>query len=230
MRIVWELSERLPQNAIVAADSGSVANWYARFLKMRGDVRGSLSGTLATMGAAVPYAIGAKFAHPDRPAIALAGDGAMQMNGLAELLTMKRYAGRWADPRLITAVLHNNDLNQVTWELRAMGGAPKFEESQNLPDVSYADVAATMGLHAVAVDADDDIGAAWDEALASDRPTVLDIRCDPEMPPIPPHATFEQAKELTESILKGDPEAWHLMMQGIKTKAQEFVPHRPGRR
>src|SRR6476661_4349672 len=141
MRIVWELSERLPPDAIVAADSGSVANWYARFLKMRGDVRGSLSGTLATMGAAVPYAIGAKFAHPDRPAIALIGDGAMQMNGLAELLTMKRYAARWSDPRLITAVLHNNDLNQVTWELRAMGGAPKFEESQVLPDVSYADFA-----------------------------------------------------------------------------------------
>jgi pyruvate dehydrogenase (quinone) len=230
MRIAWELSERLPADAILTADSGSSTNWYARCIRFRDGMRGSLSGTLATMGAGVPYAIGAKFAHPDRPVIALVGDGAMQMNGMAELLTIRRYHHQWSDPRLIVCVFHNNDLNQVTWELRAMGGAPKFEESQNLPDVSYADVAATMGLHAVAVDADDDIGAAWDEALASDRPTVLDIRCDPEMPPIPPHATFEQAKELTESILKGDPEGWHLMMQGIKTKAQEFVPHRPGRR
>ena len=226
MRIVWELSERLPHNAIVAADSGSVANWYARFLKMRGDVRGSLSGTLATMGAAVPYAIGAKFAHPDRPAIALAGDGAMQMNGLAELLTMKRYAGRWADPRLITAVLHNNDLNQVTWELRAMGGAPKFEESQVLPDVSYADFANGLGLLGITVTSPDELGPAWDAALAADRPAVLDVHCDPEVPPIPPHAEFAEVKSMMQAMLKGDPGGLHLVAQGIKTKIQEALPGR----
>ena len=178
------------------------------------------------MGPAVPYAIGAKFAHPDRPVIALVGDGAMLMNGLAELLTIRRYRHLWADQRLIVCVFHNNDLNQVTWELRAMGGAPKFEESQSLPDVSYADVARSMGLKAIAVDTDDAIGPAWDEALAASEPTVLDMRCDPEMPPIPPHATYEQAKDLLESIVKGDPERWHLIVQGLKTKAQEFVPHR----
>ncbi len=226
MRIAWELSQRLPSNAIVTADSGSSTNWYARCLKFREGMRGSLSGTLATMGPGVPYAIGAKFAHPDRPVIAMVGDGAMQMNGMAELLTIRRYRDLWPDPRLIVCVFHNNDLNQVTWELRAMGGEPKFEESQALPDLSYADVARTIGLNAVAVDTDDAIGAAWDEALAADGPTVLDIRCDPEMPPIPPHATYEQAKELVESILKGDPARWHLMAQGMKTKAQEFVPHR----
>ncbi|BBX51806.1 thiamine pyrophosphate-requiring protein [Mycolicibacterium poriferae] len=226
MRIAWELSERLPSNAIVTADSGSSTNWYARMLKFKEGMRGSLSGTLATMGPGVPYAIGAKFAHPDRPVIALVGDGAMQMNGLAELLTIRRYAELWPDKRLIVCVFHNNDLNQVTWELRAMGGAPKFEESQSLPDVSYADVARAMGLHAVAVDTEDGVGPAWDEALGADGPVLLDIRCDPAVPPIPPHATFEQAKELTESILKGDSNAFHLMMQGAKTKAQEFVPHR----
>ena len=226
MRIAWELSERLPSNAIVTADSGSSTNWYARMLKFKAGMRGSLSGTLATMGPGVPYAIGAKFAHPDRPVIALVGDGAMQMNGLAELLTIRRYAELWPDKRLIVCVFHNNDLNQVTWELRAMGGAPKFEESQSLPDVSYADVARAMGLHAVAVDTEDGVGPAWDEALGADGPVLLDIRCDPAVPPITPHATFEQAKELTESILKGDPNAFHLMMQGAKTKAQEFVPHR----
>src|SRR5215212_7428896 len=226
MRIVWELSERLPHDAIVAADSGSVANWYARFLKMRGDVRGSLSGTLATMGAAVPYAIGAKFAHPDRPAIALTGDGAMQMNGLAELLTMKRYAGRWGDPRLITAVLHNNDLNQVTWELRAMGGAPKFEGSQVLPDVSYADFASGLGLLAITVTSPDELGPAWDAALAADRPAVLDVHCDPEVPPIPPHAEFEQVKSMMQAMVKGDPGGLHLVAQGVKTKLQEALPHR----
>jgi pyruvate dehydrogenase (quinone) len=226
MRIAWELSQRLPANAIVTADSGSSTNWYARCLRFRDGVRGSLSGTLATMGPAVPYAIGAKFAHPDRPVIALVGDGAMQMNGLAELLTIKRYHEQWSDQRLIVCVFHNNDLNQVTWELRAMGGAPKFEESQSLPDVSYADIARTMGLNAIAVDTEDGIAGAWEQALSDDRPTVLDIRCDPEVPPIPPHATYEQIKEMTAAVLKGDPNAWHLIYQGAKTKAQEFVPHR----
>jgi len=226
MRIVWELSQRLPHNAIVAADSGSAANWYARHLRIRGDVRGSLSGTLASMGPAVPYAIGAKFAHPDRPAIAITGDGAMQMNGMAELLTIARYAERWSDPRLVVAVLHNNDLNQVTWELRAMGGAPKFTESQVLPDVSYADFARGLGLEAITVRSPDELGPAWDRVLAADRPAVLDVICDPEVPPIPPHATWEQIESATQALLKGDPNAVHLVVQGLKTKVQEFLPGR----
>ncbi|RDH75113.1 thiamine pyrophosphate-requiring protein [Mycolicibacterium moriokaense] len=226
MRVAWELSQRLPANAVISADSGSSTNWYARCLRFREGVRGSLSGTLATMGPGVPYAIGAKFAHPDRPVIAMVGDGAMQMSGLAELLTISRYYHQWPDKRLIVCVFHNNDLNQVTWELRAMSGSPKFEESQSLPDISYAQVAQTMGLNAIPVDNENDIGAAWDQALSADRPTVLDIRCDPEVPPIPPHATFEQMKDMVEAVLKGDANAWHLMYQGTKTKAQEFVPRR----
>ncbi|MEV6767935.1 thiamine pyrophosphate-requiring protein [Nocardia sp. NPDC051030] len=226
MRVVWELSQRIPDNAMVTADSGSSTNWYARCLRMHGDMRGSLSGTLATMGPGVPYAIGAKFAHPDRPAIALVGDGAMQMNGLAELLTIARYQDRWTDPRLIVCVFHNNDLNQVTWELRAMGGAPKFEESQTLPDISYADVARAAGLAAIPVDSAEDVGPAWEAALEADRPVLLDIRTDPEVPPIPPHATWEQMKDTAEAVLRGDPGGWHLVAQGAKTKAQEIFPAR----
>ena len=226
MRIVWELSQRLPDNAVITADSGSAANWYARHLRIRGGMRSSLSGTLATMGPGVPYAIGAKFALPDRPAIALVGDGAMQMNGMAELLTMARYAHLWSDPRCVVCVLHNNDLNQVTWEMRAMSGAPKFEPSQVLPDVSYADFARGVGFDAVTVTSPDELGPAWDRALAADRPALLDVHCDPEVPPIPPHATFEQAKSAAQAVLGGDPEAFHLVVQGVKTKLQEFVPGR----
>jgi pyruvate dehydrogenase (quinone) len=222
MRIVWELSGRVPVNAIVTADSGSAANWYARQLRMRGTMRGSLSGTLATMGAAVPYAIGAKFAHPNRPVVALVGDGAMQMNGLAELITLARYRHRWADQRCVICVLHNNDLNQVTWELRAMGGAPKFEESQVLPDVSYADFARVIGLEAIAVDHPEELGPAWDRAFSADGPVLLDVRCDPDVPPIPPHATPEQIKSLTEAVLRGDPDAWDVVVKGVRTKVQEF--------
>ncbi|TDQ00358.1 thiamine pyrophosphate-requiring protein [Labedaea rhizosphaerae] len=224
MRIVSELSARIPDDAIVASDSGSAANWYARNLRVRGDIRCSLSGTLATMGPAVPYVIGAKFAHPGRPAIALTGDGAMQMNGMAELITIARYHRNWEDPRCIVCVLHNNDLNQVTWELRAMGGAPKFEQSQALPDVDYAGFARSLGLGAMTVTDPDDLAGAWETALSADVPTVLDVHCDPEVPPIPPHATFEQVKSAAQAVLKGDPDALHLMVQGAKTKLQEFLP------
>jgi pyruvate dehydrogenase (quinone) len=226
MRLFSELSVRLPDDAIVTADSGSAANWYARQLRFRGSMRGSLSGTLATMGPAVPYAIGAKFAQPDRPAVALAGDGAMQMNGMAELITIAHYWREWSDPRLVVAVLHNNDLNQVTWEMRAMSGAPKFVESQSLPDVSYAAFAASLGLQAITVESPDDIGPAWDRALGADRPTVLDVRCDPNVPPIPPHSTFEQMKDAAQALLHGDENRWGVVKEGMRTKLQEVLPSR----
>ncbi len=228
MRIFWELSSRLPDDVIVTADSGSSANWYARHLKFTGHMRGSLSGTLATMGPGVPYAIGAKFAHPERPAVAMVGDGAMQMNGLAELITIKRYWQEWSDPRLVVAVLHNNDLNQVTWEMRAMEGAPKFIESQQLPDVDYAGWAESLGFGVRTVTDPEELGAAWDYALRADRPTLLDIHCDPNVPPIPPHATFEQMKDAAAALAKGDTDRWGVIKEGLKTKAQEFVPHGRG--
>ena len=226
MRLFSELSPRLPDNAIVTADSGSAANWYARQLKFRGDIRGSLSGNLATMGPGVPYGIGAKFGNPERPVIVFAGDGAMQMNGLAELITIKHYWREWSDPRLIVAILHNNDLNQVTWEMRAMEGAPKFTESQTLPDVDYAAFAAGLGLLAITVDKPEDLGSAWDRALAADRPTVLDVWCSPNIPPIPPHSTYEQMKDAAFAMLRGDEDRWSIVKEGIKTKAQEFLPHK----
>jgi pyruvate dehydrogenase (quinone) len=225
MRIFHEFSKQAPENCIIAADSGSAANWYARNIRFRGQMRGSLSGNLATMGPAVPYAIGAKFAHPDRPAIAFEGDGAMQMNGLAELLTVARYYHEWSDPRLVVAVLHNNDLNQVTWELRAMGGSPKFVESQALPDASYADFAASIGLGSLTVTDPEHLEDAWRQALSADKPFVLDVHCDPDIPPIPPHATLEQMSDMAQALIKGDPSRWGVIKEGIKTKAQEFLPH-----
>jgi pyruvate dehydrogenase (quinone) len=228
MKLFADLSPRLPDDVIVTADSGSSANWYARNLRFRGNMRGSLSGNLATMGPGVPYAIGAKIAHPDRPVIAFAGDGAMQMNGLAELITIAHYWQDWSDPRLIVAVLHNNDLNQVTWEMRAMSGAPKFVESQSLPDVDYAGFATSLGLAGVVVDKPDQIATAWENALAAQRPTVLDVHCDPNTPPIPPHAQLGQMTAAAKAMLAGDEDRWGVLAQGVKTKLQEFLPHRGG--
>ncbi|MGV0643106.1 thiamine pyrophosphate-requiring protein [Mycolicibacterium sp. XJ2546] len=228
LRLFAELSPQLPGNAIVTADSGSAANWYARMLRFRDDIRGSLSGTLATMGPGVPYGIGAKFAEPGRPVIVFEGDGAMQMNGLAELITVKRYWQEWGDPRLVVAILHNNDLNQVTWEMRAMAGAPKFVESQSLPDVDYAAFAAGLGLNAMVIKDPEELPDAWRDALSADRPTVLDVFTDPDMPPIPPHAEWDQAKAAATAVLKGDEDRWGFIVTGLKTKAQEFMPHKNG--
>ncbi|MET9444959.1 thiamine pyrophosphate-requiring protein [Streptomyces sp. NPDC006610] len=221
------LDPLLPANAIVTSDSGSTANWYARHLTMRPGMRGSLSGTLATMGCAVPYAIGAKFAHPDRPVVALVGDGAMQMNGLAEMITAAKYRDAWEDPRLVVGVWNNRDLNQVTWELRAMGGAPSFLPSQELPDVQYAAFARSLGLTGIRVEKPQDVEAAWRAGLEADGPAVIEFLTDPAVPPIPPHATWEQMEATAASLLRGDADRGSVLKQGIKSKMQEFLTQRP---
>ncbi|MCB5164993.1 thiamine pyrophosphate-requiring protein [Streptomyces bambusae] len=222
--VVHALDALLPDDVMLAADSGSVANWYARHLRIRGSMRGTLSGTLATMGPGVPYAVGAKFAFPGRPAIALVGDGAMQMNGMAELITIAKYHRQWTDPRLVVAVLNNGDLNQVTWDLRAFEGSPQFEESQSLPDVRYADFAVGIGLAGERVEEPGGVAPAWRRALAADRPYVLDFRTDPAFPPIPPHTTFAQAKATAGALLRGDGDRGSVVRQGLRSKVQEFLP------
>jgi pyruvate dehydrogenase (quinone) len=225
-RVFLELSRRLPGDCILSADSGSAANWYARDLKLRRGMKASLSGTLATMGPGVPYAIAAKFAFPDRVAIALVGDGAFQMNGMNELITIARHWREWSDPRLVVLVLHNDDLNQVTWEQRVLEGDPKFEASQSLPEFEYARYAELVGLHGVRVDDPDRVGAAWDEALAADRPVLLEAIVDPEVPPLPPHVTLDQARALMHAVWAGDPSSRHLLGQSFRQKLAELLPGR----
>ncbi|MGE3513042.1 MAG: thiamine pyrophosphate-requiring protein [Vicinamibacterales bacterium] len=225
-RVFHELSPRLPDRAIIAADSGSGANWFARDLKIRPGMLASLSGTLATMGPAVPYSIAAKFCHPDRVAIAIAGDGAMQMNGLNGLITIAKYWSEWRDPRLVVLVLNNRDLNQVTWEQRALAGDPRFAATQEIPDFPYARYAESLGLLGVRVDQPDQIANALDQVLAADRPAVLEAVVDPDVPPLPPHITLEQAKNFATSVLKGDAEALGFITQTVKDAAESFVPRR----
>ena len=217
--LFWELSERLPDNAIISADSGTSANWFARALRLRRGMKASLSGTLATMCPGVPYTTAAKFCFPDRVAIGFVGDGAMQMLGINALITIAQYWRRWSDPRAIIAVLNNGDLNQVTWELRGMGGTPKIEETQHVPAFAFADYAEMLGLNAVRVGAPEDVGPAWDAALAADRPTLIDARVDPTVPTLPPHITRSQAKSYAKALLKGDPEAramvWHTLERSL---------------
>ena len=204
-RVFTELSPRVPDRAILTSDSGSCANWYARDVQMRRGMMGSLSGGLASMGAGVPYAIAAKFAYPDRPVIAMVGDGAMQMNNMAELITVAKYHHKWANKTFVVCVLNNEDLNQVTWEQRVMEGNPKAEMTQRLPDMPYHKFAEMIGLKGIFVDDPGQLGSAWEEALSAGKPCVLEVKTDPEVPPLPPHIKFEQAKAFMTSALKGDP-------------------------
>lgn len=222
--VAWELSSRLPENVILTSDSGSCANWYARDIRIRPGMMASLSGGLASMGAAVPYAIAAKYAHPDRPVIGLVGDGAMQMNNMTELITVAKYWRNWADHRFIICVFNNEDLNQVTWEQRVMEGDPKFEASQRIPNVPYHRFAELIGLKGIFVDRPENLGSAWDEALASDRPVLLEVKTDPEVPPMPPHLTFEQVKNLTASVVKGDPESEGVIRGTVRQVLSSVLP------
>ncbi len=222
--VAWELSSRLPDNVILTSDSGSCANWYARDIKIRPGMMASLSGGLASMGAAVPYAIAAKYAHPDRPVIGLVGDGAMQMNNMAELITVSKYWRDWADHRFIICVFNNEDLNQVTWEQRVMEGDPKFEASQGIPNVPYHRFAELIGLKGLFVDRPENLGHAWDEALASDRPVLLEVKTDPEVPPMPPHLTFEQVKNLTSTLIKGDPNEGGIIRGTVRQVLSSVLP------
>jgi pyruvate dehydrogenase (quinone) len=223
-RVFMELSPRLPDNCILTADSGSGTSWWARNLKVRRGMLASVSGNLATMGNAVPYAVAAKFAYPDRPCIAVVGDGAMQMNGLNVLITIEKYWRGWADPRLLVLVLNNGDLNMVTWEQRVLAGDPKFEASQELPDFPYATYAQMLGLGGIKVDRPQFIADAWDQALAADKPTVVEFLVDPEVPPLPPHISFEQAVAFWKSIYKGDPNKWRMIRQSFKELADSYLP------
>jgi pyruvate dehydrogenase (quinone) len=223
-RVAHELSDRLPDRAIVAADSGTTTVWYARNLRFRRGMMGSVSGTLATMGCAVPYAIAAKFAHPDRPVISLVGDGAMQMNGMAELITVAKYWRRWSDPRLIVMVLNNRDLAYVTWEERVQAGDPKWEASQAIPDLPYADFAKMIGLDGLRVEHPEQVGPAWDRALSAQRPFVLDMVTDPNVPPLPPHITLKQARAFMGAMLAGEPEAGSIIANTARGLMRSFMP------
>jgi len=223
LRVFHELSPRLPDDCILTADSGSATNWWARHLKLRRGMRTALSGTLATMCPGVPYAFAAKMAYPDRPVIAALGDGAMQMLGINALIDIAARWEEWSNKELVILVLHNDDLNQVTWEQRVLAGDPKLEASQRLPDFPYADYARSLGLHGIKVEEPERVGDAWDEALNAGRPVLYEAVTDPEVPPLPPHIKFEQATALAKSLLKGDPHRGRVVSQSLKGKLKELT-------
>ena len=215
-RVFWELSPQLPDNAILTVDSGTSAAWYARDIRARRGMMGSVSGGLASMGNAVPYALAAKLCHPDRPVVALVGDGAMQMLGINGLITIAHHWKQWADPRLVVMVLNNGDLNMVTWEQRVSEGDPKFSASQDLPDFPFADFARLLGLRGVRVERPDQVAGAWALALSADRPVLLEFMTDPNVPPVPPHLSLQQAGRYMKALLQGDPDARQVVVATLR--------------
>src|SRR3954466_1703519 len=228
-RVVHELSKQLPAGAILAADSGSSTNWWARQLRVRKGMLAARSGRLAPRGPGTPYAIAAKFAYPERAVIAFVGDGAFQMNGMNELITVAKYRDRWSDQRLVFCIFNNQDLNQVTWEQRVLAGDPKFPGTQQIPDFPAARYAELVGLLGIRIDRPDDLAGAWSEVLSADRPAVLEVVVDPEIPPVHGNITVEQAKKLAKAMVKGDPERVGVMEKSLLGKLMEFKESLPGR-
>lgn len=223
-RIFWELSPRLPDNVIICGDCGSHTNWYARDVKIREGMMASLSGKLATMGSGMPYAIAAKMAYPDRPVLAIVGDGAMQMNGNAELITVKQYWERWSNPCFVVMVLANHDLNQVTWEQRALAGDPKFAPAQDVEDFPYAEYARMLGFKGIRVERPEHIAAAWEEAFAANCPVLIEFIADPDVPPLPPHIRWAQAKSYMTALAKGDPNELGIIRQTVRDMMAGLLP------
>lgn len=215
------LNRRLPENCIVTADAGSTADWYGHHIKLGPKMRGNLSGMLASMLAAMPYAVAAKFAYPDRPVVCTIGDGAFQMLGMNELITIKRHWKSWKDPRFIVLVLHNNDLSQVSWEMREVGD-PRFDTSQLVEDMDYAGFAEVLGLRGITVDQPDQVADAWDAAFSADRPVVLDVLTDANVPPLPAHISFEEAKGFLTSLVKGDPAESAVIRNSVRAMGAEL--------
>jgi pyruvate dehydrogenase (quinone) len=224
--VAWELSPRLPDNTILSADSGTTANWYGRDIKMHGSMMGSISGNLATMAAAVPYAIAAKFAYPDRPVVSLTGDGAVQMLGLDGFITVGKYWKEWPNPRLVFIVFNNRDLNQVSWEMRIEEGNPRLPLTQSIPDFPYDTFADSIGLMGIRVDKPEDLGAAFDKALSADRPVVMNVYTDPEIETLPPHISFEQEVNFSKTLIKGDTEEGGIVTKSIKGVIEGILPHK----
>jgi pyruvate dehydrogenase (quinone) len=202
----WQLSDRVPDDCLMAVDTGMSTTFFARAVRVRRRMQVGISGTLATMGPALSYALAGKLARPHQPAVALVGDGAMQMLGINALLTIAKYRERWSDPRFVIAVLNNRDLNMVTWELRGLGGSPKLPQTQDVPDFDYAAYARMIGLGGHRIDGPADVERVLDLAFSADHPVVIDVRADPNVIALPPHATWEQTTNFFSALGKSDPD------------------------
>ena len=221
-RLVFHsLNQQLPENAIITADAGSTADWYGHHIRLGRNQMGNLSGRMASMLASMPYAVAAKFAFPDRPVVCTIGDGAFQMLGMNDLITVKRHWQEWQSPIFVVMVLHNDDLNQVSWELRE-AGAPRWDTSQLVENVDYAGYAELLGLRGIRVDEPAQVDEAWRQAFSSDRPVLIDAYTDKNVPPLPAHITFEQAKGVAKSVLGGDPDAAKVVGHSARAVASEF--------
>jgi len=230
--VVRGLSQRLTDDAMIAVDCGTATSWYARDLDLRPGMLASLSGTLLSMGGGMPYALAAKHAHPDRPVLAIVGDGAMQMNGINELITVAQRWRTWSDPRFVVLVLNNRDLSFVAWEARAMQGEVPFDAAMDVPDLPYGRYAELLGLGGRRLEGPGEVDAALDEAFAARRPTVVDAVVDPAVPMIPPHVSLQQVLGTAKSQLRGDPAARDIVVEGaretIGAAARAVVRHVKG--
>jgi pyruvate dehydrogenase (quinone)/pyruvate oxidase len=213
--IAHELGRRLPDNAIVASDSGTITTWWARHIPSKRGQMHSCSGNLATMACGLPYAIAAQIAYPDRMVVAFVGDGGFSML-MAELATCVKY-----ELPVKIVVIKNNYLGQIMWEQMVFLGNPEF--ACDLQPIDFAAAARAFGVAGFTVDDPARAGDILDEALAHKGPALVEAVVDPHMPPLPAKIKTEQALHFAESLAKGTPERGKIVKSIFGSKIREMV-------
>jgi pyruvate dehydrogenase (quinone)/pyruvate oxidase len=213
-RVAWELSELAADDAIISADSGTITIWAARQFKIRREQKFSCSGNLSTMACALPYAIAAKLAYPDRQSIAFIGDGGFTML-MGEFLTAVKY-----QLPITVVIIKNNTLGQIKWEQIVFLGNPEYGCDLHNPD--FAKFAEACGGVGITVERPEEIRPALERALSSGRPTVIEVLVDPFEPPMPARLSAEQSLHFAEALAKGQPEGGKIALTIFRDKLNEL--------
>ncbi|HPQ17308.1 MAG TPA: thiamine pyrophosphate-dependent enzyme, partial [Bryobacteraceae bacterium] len=213
--VAWELGKRLPNNAIVSCDSGTIATWWARQIPVKRGQMHSLSGTLATMAAGLPYTIAAQIAYPNRPCFAFVGDGGFSML-MAEFSTAVKY-----NLPIKVIVLTNNVLGQIRWEQMVLLGNPEY--GVELKPIDFAAFARACGGTGFTVEDAAECGSVLDRALATPGPVIVDAIVDPFEPPMPPKVTMKQAARFAESLVRGQPYRGKISLTVAEDKVKELI-------
>jgi pyruvate dehydrogenase (quinone) len=213
--VVRELSALLSDDAIVSADSGTIATWAARHIQIRRSMQFSLSGNLATMANGLPYGLGAAIAHPGRQVVSIVGDGGFTML-MGEIATLVKY-----QLPVKVVIFKNNVLGMIKWEQRVLEGNPQF--GVELQPIDFAAYARACGAGGFSVDAPGQVRSVLEQALSHPGPAVVEAVVDPAEPPLPGKITSEQALKFTEALVRGQPDRWKIFKTVVENTVREVI-------
>jgi pyruvate dehydrogenase (quinone)/pyruvate oxidase len=213
--VAYELNKLLKDDAIISTDSGTITTWAARYLQIRGSMKFSCSGNLATMACGLPYAMAAALAYPDRQVICFIGDGGFTML-MGEMATLMKY-----NLNVKIVVIKNNFLGQIKWEQMVFLGHPEYV--CDLQPIDFAAVAQGFGLTAFRIDDPAKCADTLRTALATPGPVLVEATVDPNEPPLPPTIEAKQALHFAEAMARGTPDAGKILRTVLSDKIRELI-------